>query len=177
MFYEFQLKDYISISPDMFDKDLKEAIFQKLDSEFTERTDEDIGLVISIKSVDKIGTGSKLPESPDRYFPITFTVLTYKPELHDVFNGVVTSITNFGAFINLGVIEGLAHLTQTMNDFVSFSKSGVIQGRETGQTLKAGDLVRAKIVAVSFKDLSNVKVGLTMRQPGLGKLETLEGEN
>ena len=60
-----------------------------------------------------------------------------------------------------------------MVDQVSFSKVGSLQGSTTGQTLKVGDNVRAAIVAVSFKDIKNVRVGLTMRQPGLGNLEWL----
>jgi len=70
----------------------------------------------------------------------------------------------------LGVIDGLTHLSQTMVDQVSFSNTGMIQGSQTGQTLKAGDMVRASVVAVSFKDIRDVKIGLTMRQPGLGSL-------
>jgi DNA-directed RNA polymerase subunit E'/Rpb7 len=37
--------------------------------------------------------------------------------------------------------------------------------------LKPGDLCRAKIIAISFKDIENIKIGLTMRQPTLGKPE------
>ena len=40
-----------------------------------------------------------------------------------------------------------------------------------------GDLVRARIVAVSLKSLQTAKIGLTMRQPGLGKLEWLKEES
>jgi DNA-directed RNA polymerase subunit E' len=44
----------------------------------------------------------------------------------------------------------------------------MIPRSQTGQNLKTGDSVRASVVAVSFKDIRNVKIGLTMRQPGLG---------
>jgi DNA-directed RNA polymerase subunit E'/Rpb7 len=37
--------------------------------------------------------------------------------------------------------------------------------------LKVGDICKARIIAVSYKDLSNPKIGLTMRQIGLGKDE------
>jgi len=176
MFYEFTLKDYISINPREFSNGLKEAVVNSLKHNFVERTDEDIGIIISVLDVLEIGEGFKLPENEDRHFPVIFKVLTYKPEIHEVVEGEVSSVTNFGAFVNIGVLEGLIHLTQTMSDFVSFSKTGIIQGKETSRTLKAGDAVRCKIIAVSFKDLSNIKVGLTMRQPGLGALEWLKNE-
>ena len=45
--------------------------------------------------------------------------------------------------------------------------------RRKGQSLKVDDIVKASVVAVSFKDVRNVKIGLTMRQPGLGAVEWL----
>jgi DNA-directed RNA polymerase subunit E' len=61
-----------------------------------------------------------------------------------------------------------------MDDFVSFSKEKTLAGRESKRILKVGDECIARIIAVSFKDVSNPKIGVTMRQPGLGKLEWLE---
>ncbi|MBI4449372.1 DNA-directed RNA polymerase, partial [Candidatus Woesearchaeota archaeon] len=63
---------------------------------------------------------------------------------------------------------------QTMDDFVSFSKEKVLVGKESSRVLKVGDRCRAKMIAVSYKDPSNPKLGLTMRQPRLGKLEWLD---
>ena len=63
-----------------------------------------------------------------------------------------------------------------MDDFVSFdNKSSVFLGKESKRTLKEGDLVRARIIAVSFGKEEN-KLGLTMRQTGLGSLAWLEEE-
>ena len=47
-------------------------------------------------------------------------------------------------------------------------------GKDTKRSLKVNDLCRARIVAASFKDITNPKVGLTMRQTGLGKLEWVD---
>jgi DNA-directed RNA polymerase subunit E' len=58
-----------------------------------------------------------------------------------------------------------------MDDFVSFTKEKVLQGRDSNRALKENDLCRTRVIAVSFKDVLNPKFGLTMRQPGLGKLE------
>lgn len=174
MFYEVKLKDYIEVSPDLFEKDLNESIKEQLNRDYADITTEEFGLVINVVSVDKIGQGFKLPESSSRHFIVEFTIVAYKPELHEVIVGEVSSVTNFGVFVNMGIIDGLVHLSQTMVDQVSFSKVGSIQGSQTGQTLKTGDVVRASVVAVSFKDIRNVKIGLTMRQPGLGALEWMK---
>lgn len=170
MYYKIKLKDYVALSPDLFEGDLNSCIKEQLIRNYRDRTSEDLGLVISVLSVDSIGEGFKLPEDSSRYYVVEFTILTYNPELHEVIEGEISSVTNFGVFVNMGIIDGLIHLSQTMVDHVSFSKTGILQGTETGQTLKAGDIVRASVVAVSFKDIRNVKIGLTMRQPGLGAL-------
>jgi DNA-directed RNA polymerase subunit E' len=171
MFYKIQLEDYVALSPDLFDGDLNDSIKEQLIRNYSDKTTEDFGLIVSVVSIENIGEGFKLPEDPSRYFVVQFTVIAYKPELHEVVEGEVSSVTNFGLFVNLGIVDGLVHLSQTMVDQVSFSKTGVLLGRDTGKTLKAGDKVRASVVAVSFKDIRNVKIGLTMRQPGLGNIE------
>ena len=173
MFYKVKLKDYVDLNPELFEGELNESIKEQLEINYLDKTTEDLGLVIIVISVDFIGEGFKLPEDPSRHYVVEFTLLVYKPELHEVIEGEVSSVTNFGVFVNIGILDGLVHLSQTMVDQVSFSKSGVILGSQTQQTMKAGDLVRASVVAISFKDIRNVKIGLTMRQPGLGSFDWL----
>ena len=62
---------------------------------------------------------------------------------------------------------------QAMDDYFSFSKDKVLSGRESNRSLRVNDKCRARIVAVSYKDVANPKIGLTMRQEGLGRLEWL----
>jgi DNA-directed RNA polymerase subunit E' len=76
----------------------------------------------------------------------------------------------------MGPIEGMIHISQTMDDFVSFAKDKVLTGKDTKRTLKVGDECRARVIAVSFKDVTNPKLGLTMRQEGLGKIEWMAEE-
>jgi DNA-directed RNA polymerase subunit E' len=49
-------------------------------------------------------------------------------------------------------------------------------GKESKRELRVGDQVRARVVAVSINERNprESKIGLTMRQPGLGKLDWLE---
>ena len=88
--------------------------------------------------------------------------------------GEISDITDFGAFINLGPIDGMIHVSQTMDDYVTFAKSGVLTGKETKKSLKIKDLCRARIVAISYKNIRDPKIGLTMRQAEMGKLSDLK---
>ena len=61
-----------------------------------------------------------------------------------------------------------------MDDFVSVSKEGTLLGKDSKKVLKIKDKVRARIIAVSIKNTKSPKIGMTMRQPYLGKSEWLE---
>jgi DNA-directed RNA polymerase subunit E' len=83
--------------------------------------------------------------------------------------GKIRDIADFGAFITIGPIDGMIHISQTINDFVSFSKDKSLQGKDTKRSLKINDKCIARIIQISYKDIANPRVGLTMRQQGLGK--------
>ena len=174
MFYRIKLEDHIRLPPDMFSDDLKESILKRLKAKFDGYISQDIGIVVDVSDVMDIGEGVIVPGDGAPYFKVSFEILSFKPELQEVVLGRIKDIADFGAFMTLGPIEGMIHVSQTMNDYVSFSKEKVLQGKESKRNLKVGDLCRARIIAFSYKDITNPKLGLTMRQQGLGKLEWLE---
>ncbi len=174
MFYEIDVKSFIRIPPTDLKKSIQETVLEKVRNNFETYTSQELGFIITIKNIISIGEGIIIPEDGAAYYETVFKAITYKPELQEVVLGKITDITNFGAFINIGPVEGMIHISQTMDDYISFSKAGVLQGKESKRTLKTGDRCRARIIAVSFKDLANPKIGLTMRQPYLGALSYIE---
>jgi len=176
MFYEIEAKSHVRVSPSAFGEDTKKAIFQRLNEQFSNYVSKNLGIVMGVTDIIKIGDGVIIPGDGAAYYDTVYKILTFKPELQEVIHGPITEIADFGAFINLGPIEGMIHISQTMDDFVSFSKAGVLTGKETKKVLKAGDKCRARIVAISYKDMQNPRVGLTMRQPWLGNLLWIEEE-
>jgi DNA-directed RNA polymerase subunit E' len=96
--------------------------------------------------------------------------------MNEIVEGEVIDNTEFGAFIRMGPVDGLAHISQLMDDFVSFdAKNSVFLGKESKRTLKEGDMVRARVISASFGSGDN-KVGLTMRQSGLGGMTWIEDD-
>jgi DNA-directed RNA polymerase subunit E' len=65
-----------------------------------------------------------------------------------------------------------------MDDFISYDeRQGVLLGKESGRTISRGDVFRVRIVAVSFpRGRSSGKIGVTARQPMLGKLDWILAE-
>jgi DNA-directed RNA polymerase subunit E' len=175
MFYEIEIEDYIRVEPKLFGLSTKEAVEKQLQEVYVDYHDKEIGEVIGVLEVSEVGKGIIIPGDGAAYYNSTFKILTWKPEMNELVYGVVSEITNFGAFMNLGIMRGLIHISQTMEDYVSFSKSNVLTGKSTKRSLKKGDACLARIVAVSYKS-EEPKIGLTMRQPGLGKLEWIKEE-
>ncbi|ENO11844.1 DNA-directed RNA polymerase subunit E' [Thermoplasmatales archaeon SCGC AB-539-C06] len=176
MFYKSEIKDHIRVPPDLFEMPREEAILKRIKVDYEGFISKDLGIVIDVSNVNEVGEGIIIPGDGAAYYEVKFELLTFKPELQEVIMGRIKDIADFGAFITIGPIEGMIHVSQTMDDFVSFAKDKVLTGKDTKRTLKVGDKCKARIIAVSFKDPTNPKLGLTMRQVGLGRLEWIDEE-
>lgn len=68
-----------------------------------------------------------------------------------ILEGVVTNVTNFGAFVDIGVHQdGLVHISALSEKFV----------KDPREAVKAGDVVKVKVMEV---DIPRKRVGLSMR--------------
>jgi DNA-directed RNA polymerase subunit E' len=177
MFYKTELKDHIRVPPRFFDLEVGEAVLKCIKLKYDGFIGQDLGIVVDVESVKDIKEGIIIPGDGASYYETVFNVITFKPEMHEVIPGRIKDIADFGAFITMGPMEGMIHISQTMDDFVSFSKDKVLTGKDTKKILKVGDNCKARVIAVSFKDITNPKLGLTMRQPGLGRPDWVEEED
>ena len=77
------------------------------------------------------------------------TITDLKPGM--VLEGAVTNVTNFGAFVDIGVHQdGLVHISALSNQFV----------KDPRDVVKAGDIVKVKVLDV---DVPRKRISLTMR--------------
>lgn len=68
-----------------------------------------------------------------------------------ILEGSVTNVTNFGAFVDIGVHQdGLVHISSLANRFV----------KDPREVVKAGDIVKIKVLEV---DIPRKRIALTMR--------------
>lgn len=169
------IRDTVRVPPNRLGEPLEDVILEILRSTYEGVMDKDLGIVLAIPRVREIGQGRMMMGDGGVYHNVVFDALVYKPEINEVVLGEVVELTEFAAFVRIGPLDGLLHVSQVMDDFVSYDKDKkVFQGKQTKRTLKVGDKVRARIISVSMKGRSRAKLGLTMRQPGLGKLEWIE---
>jgi len=175
MYAIISMKDTVRVPPKEFGGNLDKAILKILKEEYEGIVDESIGVIVAVLEVEKVGEGKVIPGDGSAYYASEYKTIVYKPEPKEVVEGTITEITEFGAFVRTGPIEGLIHVSQIMNDYINYDAKGpAFIGKETNKKLGLEDKVIARIATCSLKgNIPNSKLGLTMRQPGLGKEEWL----
>jgi DNA-directed RNA polymerase subunit E' len=173
MFYITEVEDYVRVEPKLFGLNTADAVEKQLRETYANYYNKEIGKAVEVIEILEVGEGVIIPGDGAAYYNSRFKLLVWKPELHELVYGSIAEITNFGAFIDMGLMRGMIHISQTMDDYVSFSKTNTLVGKSGKRSLKKGDLCLARVVAISHKG-DEPKIGLTMRQPGLGKLEWIK---
>ncbi len=173
MFYLAEVEDHVRVEPKHFGLPTREAIEKQLNESYVDKVTKELGYVISVVSVDDMEDGVIIAGDGAAYYRSRFKLLVWKPELHELVYGAIVEIANFGAFMQIGPMQGMIHISQTMEDYVSLSKTGTLSGKSSKRILAKGDDCVARIVAISYKG-GEPKIGLTMRQPGLGKIQWLD---
>jgi DNA-directed RNA polymerase subunit E' len=176
LFKLITLEDTIRIPPETFGNPLEAVGYQQVKAKYEGIVDEELGYVIAVTDVKVSPVGKIIPGDGATYHKVTFSLLTFYPKIQEVTEGEIVEIADFGAFVRIGPIDALLHVSQLMDDFISYDeKQGVLLGKETKRKLTSGDQVRVRITAVSLgKAGSSGKIGVTARQPFLGKLEWIE---
>ncbi|RLF11460.1 MAG: DNA-directed RNA polymerase [Thermoprotei archaeon] len=177
MYYLVEVSDIVRIPPDKFRGSLERAAMEVLKEAYEGTMNKTLGGILAVVDVKVSPIGKLVHGDGATYHKAVFKLLTYKPLEHEVVEAEVTEVTSFGTFLRLGPLEGLVHVSQVADDYISYDgKRGALICKNSRRVLQKGDIVRARIVTVSLSSGSfrECKVGLTMRQPFLGKLEWIE---
>jgi len=169
MYYLHTRNDMVRIPPDRLDEDISKVTMELAHQAFEGRMGPDQKLVVLITNL-KLGDGAV-------YQPVRMDMLLFDVKIQEIIEGVVDQITEYGAFIRFGPLDGLLHVSQVQDDHINTDVGNQrLIGKETKRELRVGDKVRARVVTISLNEVSprESKIGLTMRQPGLGKHEWIE---
>lgn len=175
MYEKLQIEEEIRVDPRHLGRDVEDSIRRSIAESHEGEIHDRIGVMLAVTDVEEIGDGDIEPEDAGVYYPVTYSALAFNPELHEIVEGEVVDLTEFGAFVRIGPIDGLCHISQVMEDYVDYNEEqDQLEGEDGDRILQIGDIVRARVTAVSLGDDGNDKVNLTMRQEGLGKPEWIE---
>ncbi|HUU89074.1 MAG TPA: DNA-directed RNA polymerase [Candidatus Glassbacteria bacterium] len=176
MFKLISMQDTIRIPPETFGSPLEKVGCDQVKKKYEGIVDDELGYVIAATNVEVSPTGKIIPGDGATYHKVLFSLLTFYPIIQEIVEGDVVEIADFGAFVRIGPVDALLHVSQLIDDYMSYDeKQGVLLGKETKRKLSSGDKVRVRITAVSLgRAGSSGKIGVTARQPGLGKLEWIK---
>ncbi|HTY90215.1 MAG TPA: DNA-directed RNA polymerase [Methanocella sp.] len=177
MYRKVRLVDIIRIPPQRLEEDLEQVITETIRDKLEGRIDKTLGSIVAVLDIVDIGEGHILVGDGAVYYEVTFDAISYRPELQEIVEGEVVEIVAFGAFVSVGPMDCLVHVSQVADEFMSYDeKNARLVSKDSNRSLGEGDSVRARVVAVSLNehDPRESKIGLTMRQVALGKLEWIE---
>jgi DNA-directed RNA polymerase subunit E' len=172
MYKRVRLRDTVEVPPRHLAEVTPGLVKRLLRDKLEGRVDEDVGSVVSVVEVHDIGDGAVLPNEPGVYYEAEFDALTFDPQMQEVVDGEVVEVVSFGAFVGIGPVDGLLHVSQISDEYLAYDEEGqALASRESNRTLGVGDTVRARVVTKSIDERNprDSKIGLTAKQVGLGK--------
>ncbi|MDZ7729751.1 MAG: DNA-directed RNA polymerase [Natrialbaceae archaeon] len=179
MYKRVRLKDTVEVPPRELADVSPELVKRLLQDKLEGQMDEEVGSVVSVTKVHDVGEGTVLPGRPGVYYEAEFDAVTFDPEMQEVVDGTVVEVVEFGAFIGIGPVDGLLHVSRCQTSTSAFDRDGqMLASTDSNRTLGTEDSVRARIVTKSIDERNprDSKIGLTAKQPGLGKHGWLKEE-
>jgi len=179
MYYRMRLEDKVRVPPNRLGEDLELVILDVLQEQLEGSIDKEIGIFIAVTKVLDVGEGELVPGDGAIYYDVTFEAVALRLALQEVIEGLVVETTSFGSFISLGPIDAMLHVSQISDEFITYDeKNGRLICKDSGQSISVGDKVRVRVVTLSLNEREprDSKIGLTMRQTGLGTEAWLEEE-
>jgi DNA-directed RNA polymerase subunit E' len=176
MYAKMRLVDMVRVPPDRLGEKVEDVIADLLSEKLEGKVDKKIGVIVSILDVISIGEGRILAGDGAVYYDVTFDALIFRPLMQEIVEGKIIEIVEFGAFVEIGPLDALLHVSQITDDYIDYDEKNARLVAKGGKWLGEGDLIRARIVAISLNEAEPraSKIGLTMRQPALGKLDWIE---
>ena len=179
MYKRVRLKDTVEVPPRELGDVSPQLVKRLLQDQLEGRMDEEVGSVVSVTEVHDIGDGTVLPNRPGVYYEAEFDAVTFDPEMQEVVDGTVVEVVEFGAFVGIGPVDGLLHVSQISDEYLAFDgENQRLASNESDRALGVDDAIRARIVTKSIDERNprDSNIGLTAKQPGLGKHGWLKEE-
>jgi len=179
MYHKLMLEDKVRVPPQRLGEKLEKVILDVLQEQLEGSIDKEIGIFICVTKVQDVGEGELVPGDGGVYYDVKFEAMVLRLALQEVIEGTVVETTSFGAFVSLGPIDAMLHVSQISDEYINYDeKNARLICQESKRFIGVGDVVRVRVVTLSLNEREprDSKIGLTMRQAGLGTALCLEEE-
>lgn len=182
MFAIMKARDHVRVPPTKFNKSLEEAVLEELKEKYEgalvsmEYNGRALmGIVTAILNANVDPVGLIIPGDGASYHNVLLEALVFTPFEREVVEGEVVSVTRAGLYVNLSVLDGFVHINQVADERVVFDTArGSLLLEESRRYVDKGDIVRARVYVTGILPGKGLRIHMTMRQPGLGKLEWIK---
>jgi DNA-directed RNA polymerase subunit E' len=169
----------VRVPPHRLGEALDKVILDVLQEQLEGSIDKEIGIFIGVTKVLTIGEGEIIPGDGAVFYDVVFEAMVLRLSLQEVMEGLVVETTSFGAFVSLGPIDAMLHVSQISDEYISFDeKNSRLICQESKRFIAVGEPIRSRLVTLSLNEREprDSKIGLTMRQSGLGTGVWLEDD-
>jgi DNA-directed RNA polymerase subunit E' len=177
MYLSEKRKDVIRIPPERLGEDINEISRELTQHSFEGKIVGDRSLIVSTTDITPLGEGRIVHGDGAVYQDVEYDALIFRLDNQEVIEGTVCEILKFGAFVRFGPLDGLLHISQVMDDHIDVDVDNQrLMGKESRRDIRVNNEVRARIVTVSVNERNprESKIGLTMRQSALGRVDWLQ---
>ncbi len=174
-----EMEGVVRIPPERLGEDIESVAVELARQQFEGQFDSDKNLIVLAQDIELLGPGKVVHGDGAVYQPVKYRGLLFRLNQHEVVQGFVCDVVKFGAFVRIGPLDALVHISQITDDQVDVDLDNKrLIARTTRRDLRVGDEVRGRVVSISINERNprESKIGLTMRQPALGKMEWIEEE-
>ncbi|MEM0378510.1 MAG: DNA-directed RNA polymerase [Thermosphaera sp.] len=182
MYNVIRVKDVVRIPPSKFGRPLEEVALEELrelyegtvvvlKNPFTGEEKKEPSVIVTILRLNVDPSGKIIPGDGATYHNVEFEALVFHPQVKEVVEGEVVTVTKNGLYVDLGVLDGFIYINQVADEKVSYDAGrGSLLLEESKKYIEKGDVVRARIFNVSPMPGKGLRVHMTMRQPSMGKI-------
>mmetsp|Transcript_23568 Transcript_23568/g.45771 ORF Transcript_23568/g.45771 Transcript_23568/m.45771 type:complete len:176 (-) Transcript_23568:318-845(-) len=172
MFFITTLNQNIYISAKYFKNDLKKNLISTLLGTVEGSNAGPFGNIVIVTDIcNKWGQGKLLIGSPSAMYNITFRAITFRPFKGEIFDAIITNITNVGFFSEAGILQIFISKNQIPFGYVyNGEKKIFFNPINPKEKFSKESIIRTRVISVKNEKNPNHVIG-TVNEPFLGLLK------
>ena len=107
MFILTKMKSVVRLEPSSFERSLPDALKDALTEKLANKVLKDVGLVIALWDILKIGDSYLLPGDGASHTRVEFRILVFRPFMEEVLVGKIKCCTKQGVHLSLGFFDDI----------------------------------------------------------------------
>ena len=107
MFILTKMKSVVRLEPSSFERSLPDALQDALTEKLANKVLKDVGLVIALWDILRIGDSYLLPGDGASHTRVEFRILVFRPFMEEVLVGKIKCCTKEGVHLSLGFFDDI----------------------------------------------------------------------